>query len=86
MACSGMLGRVSEEISASFIWVTKIVELGKSLAVTSNRSTYDLEFLRSVLWLLVTASVVPSSQNLVTLINEELSSPRNVGSYKSHTS
>jgi hypothetical protein len=30
---------VSEEISASFIRVTRIGELGKTLAVTSNRST-----------------------------------------------
>jgi hypothetical protein len=41
-----MLGRVavvrtdvSEELSASIIRVTRIVELGTTLAVTSNRST-----------------------------------------------
>jgi hypothetical protein len=28
---------VSEELSASFIWVTRIGELGTTLAVTSNR-------------------------------------------------
>jgi hypothetical protein len=28
---------VSEELSASFIWVTRIDELGTTLAVTSNR-------------------------------------------------
>jgi hypothetical protein len=44
MASSGMLRRVvlvrtdvSEELSASFIRVTKIGELGTTLAVTSNR-------------------------------------------------
>jgi hypothetical protein len=30
---------VSEELSASFIGVTRIVELGTTLAVTSNRRT-----------------------------------------------
>jgi hypothetical protein len=56
MASSGMLRRValariqvSEELSSSFIRVTRIGELGTTLAVTSNRST-----------LLVTASVIPS--------------------------
>jgi hypothetical protein len=44
MGSSGMLRRVafvrtyvSEELSASFIRVTRIGELGKTLAVTSNR-------------------------------------------------
>jgi hypothetical protein len=44
MVPSGMLRRValvrtdvSEELSASFIWVTRIGELGTTLAVTSNR-------------------------------------------------
>jgi hypothetical protein len=60
MVTSGMLSGValvrtdvSDELSASFIMVTKIGELGTTLAVTSN--------------LLVTASVVPSSPILVTL-------------------
>jgi hypothetical protein len=46
MPSCGMLRRVafvrtdiSEELSASFIRVTKIVELGRTLAVTSNRRT-----------------------------------------------
>jgi hypothetical protein len=71
MASSEILRRValirtndSEELSASFIIVTRIGELGTTLAVTSN----------SVCRLLVTANVVPSSQTLVTLMKEELSS------------
>jgi hypothetical protein len=46
MASSGMLSRVdlvetyvSEEFSASFIMVTRIGELGTTLAVTNNRCT-----------------------------------------------
>jgi hypothetical protein len=46
MVCSGMLRRValvrtdvSEERSASFIRVTRIGELGTTLALTSNRRT-----------------------------------------------
>jgi hypothetical protein len=46
MASSGMLRRValvrtdvSEELKASFIRVTRIGELGTTLAVTSNRLT-----------------------------------------------
>jgi hypothetical protein len=70
---------VSEELSASFIKVTRISELGTTLAVTSNRhtlrrNTTHLLFLRSVRRLLVTASVVPSSPILVTLMKEALSS------------
>jgi hypothetical protein len=70
MASSGMLRRValvrtdvSEDLSASFIRVTGIGELGTTLG-----------FLRSVRRLLVTASVVPSSPILVTLMKEVLSS------------
>jgi hypothetical protein len=73
MASSGMLRcvalvgtDVSEELSSSFIWVTRIGELGTTLAVTSK--------LRSVHRLRVTASVVPSSPILVTLMKEELTS------------
>jgi hypothetical protein len=94
MASSGMLRRVvlvrtdvSEELSASFIRVTRIRELGTTLALTSNRRTLrrntkcipntkhqDLVFLRSVRRLLVTASVVPSSPILIILMKEALSS------------
>jgi hypothetical protein len=54
---------VSEERSASSIRVTRIGELGRTLAVISN--------LRR---LLVTASFVPSSPILVTLMKEALRS------------
>jgi hypothetical protein len=59
---------VSEERSASIIRVTRIGELGTTLAVTSNL------FPRCVSRLLVTASVVPCSPILVTLTNEALRS------------
>jgi hypothetical protein len=52
---------VSEELSASFIRVTRIGELGRTLAVTVRRC-------------LATANVVPSSPILVTLMKEALSS------------
>jgi hypothetical protein len=66
---------VSEELSTSFIRVTRIGELGTTLAVTSNRRTLQTKvFLRSVHRLLVTASFVPSSPILVTLMKEALSS------------
>jgi hypothetical protein len=71
---------VSEELSTSFIRVTRIGELETTLAVTSN-----LIFLRIVLRLVVTASVFPSSPILVTLMKEALRFLRNIGSYKSHT-
>jgi hypothetical protein len=61
---------VLEERSASFIRVTRIGELGTTLAVTSNQST--LVFLRSVRRLLVIASIVPGSQILITLTKEAL--------------
>jgi hypothetical protein len=71
MVSSGMLRHVAlvrtniwEEFSASFIRVTRIVELGIALDVTSNRRP---------LRLLVTASFVPSSPILVTLMKEALS-------------
>jgi hypothetical protein len=37
--CGSCKNRVSEVLSASFIRVTRIVELGTTLAVTSNRGT-----------------------------------------------
>jgi hypothetical protein len=73
---SGMLRRValvrtdvSEELDAS-IRVTRIGELGTTLAATSN--------LRSVRRLVVTASVVPSSPILVTLMEALNSSETSV--------
>jgi hypothetical protein len=65
---------VLEERIASIIRVTRIGELGTTLAVTSNRSAHYVVFLRSVLRLLVTANAVPSSPILVTLIMEALRS------------
>jgi hypothetical protein len=59
---------VSEELSASIIWVTRIGELGTTLAVNSNRRMLRKNRL------LVTANVVPSSSILLTLIMEALSS------------
>jgi hypothetical protein len=77
MASFGMLLRVvlvktniSGELSASIIRVTRIGELGTTLAVTSNRRTQR----RNVCRLLVTANVVPSSSIIVTLMKEALSS------------
>jgi hypothetical protein len=67
---------VSEELSASFIRVTRIGELGTTLAVTSNRST--LVFLRRVRRLLVTVSIVPNSLILVTLMEALNSSETSV--------
>jgi hypothetical protein len=81
MASSGMLRRValvktdvSEELSSSIIRETRIGELRRMLAVISNRLSSHLVFLCSVPRLLVTASFVPSSPILVTLVMEELSS------------
>jgi hypothetical protein len=81
MVSSGMLRRVvlvrtdvSVELSASSIRMTRIGELGTTLAATTNRRTLRLVFLRSVRRLLVTASAVPSSPILVTLMKEALDS------------
>jgi ABC-type molybdate transport system permease subunit len=60
---------VLEELSASFIRVTSIGEVGTTLAVTSNRRT-----LHNVRRLLVTASVVLTFPIFVTLMKEALSS------------
>jgi hypothetical protein len=87
MVFSGMLCRVaivttdvSEELIASCIRMTRIFELGTTLAVTSNRRTLQINtkkylvFFRSVCRLVVRASVVPSSPIFVTLMKETLSS------------
>jgi hypothetical protein len=72
-----MLGRValvrtdvSEERSTSMFRVTRIGELGTTLAVTNNR----ILFLCSLRRLLVTANVVPSSSIVVTLMMDSLRS------------
>jgi hypothetical protein len=71
---------VSEEISVSFIRVTKIGELRTTLAKTTNQRTLrrstkaHFVFLRSVGQLLFRASVVPSSPILVTMMKEALRS------------
>jgi hypothetical protein len=53
---------VSEELSTSFIRVTKIGEVGTALAATSNRRR-----------LLVASNAVPSSPILVTVVMKALS-------------
>jgi hypothetical protein len=70
---------VSEERIAPIIRVTRIDELGTTLAVTSNRitllrNTVLFIVINSVLRLLVTANVVPSSPILVTLMMEAIRS------------
>jgi hypothetical protein len=60
---------VSVEPIASIIRVTRIDKLETTLAVTSNRSK-----VRSVLQLLFSPNVVPSSPILVTLMMELISS------------
>jgi hypothetical protein len=60
---------VSEELSASIIRVTRINELGTTLAATSNQCT-----LQRNIELLVTANIVPSSPILVTLMMDALNS------------
>jgi hypothetical protein len=70
MVSSGLLRRValvrtdvSEEPGASFVRVTRIGELGTTLAATCNRRR-----------LLVAASIVPSSPIIVTMMKEALGS------------
>jgi hypothetical protein len=85
MASSGMLRRVvhvrtdvSEKLRAPLIRVTRIGELGTTLAVTSNRRTLrrnTMVLLHGFHRLLVTGSVVPSSPCLVTLMKEVFRSP-----------
>jgi hypothetical protein len=77
MPSSGMLRRlalvrtdVSEKLSASIIIVTRIGELGTTLAITSNRSTLR----RNILQLLLSVNVVPTSLIVSTLMMEALSS------------
>jgi hypothetical protein len=59
---------VTEKLIYSFIRVARIGEVGATLAVTSNRRT--LRKMQSPL--LFTASVVPSSPILITLMKEAL--------------
>jgi hypothetical protein len=71
-----MLRRVAlalEESIVPIFRVTRIGELGTTLAVTSNRHTHTV-FLRSVLRLVITANAVPNSPILVTLMMEALRS------------
>jgi hypothetical protein len=73
---------VSEGRSTSIIRLTRIGELGTTLAVTSNRRTLGRNTKSS--WMLLTANV-PSSPILVSLMMKAQSSSENVVSYKSHT-
>jgi hypothetical protein len=66
---------VSEELSASFIRVIRVCELGIKLVVSSNRRM-QVVFLRSVHRLVVTANVVPGSPILLTLMKEALGSSK----------
>jgi hypothetical protein len=72
---------VSEELSVSFTRVTRIGELGTTLAVTSNRRTLrrntKLVFLPTWYFFFFTDSCHPDDGGAKFL--------RNVGSYKSHT-
>jgi hypothetical protein len=71
---------VSEKLGASIIRVTRVGEVRKTLAITSNRLTLRRNtlkyfvFLRSVSRLLVMANVLPRSPTLVNLMIEALSS------------
>jgi hypothetical protein len=74
MPCLAGLVRtdVSEECNAFIIRVTRIGELRTMLAVTRNKQgATNVVFLRSELWLLVTAKV-PSSLILVSLVMEDI--------------
>jgi hypothetical protein len=71
--CDSCKNRISEELSDSIMRVTRMGELGTTLAVTSNRHSV---FLRSMRRLLFTANVAPFSPTLVTLMMEKLSSPK----------
>jgi hypothetical protein len=84
MASSGMLRHVvlvrtvvSEELRASFIKVTRISELGTTLAVNSNRHTLR----RSVLKRATQHNILEDA----ILHSHRRENLPNVGSYKSHT-
>jgi hypothetical protein len=81
MSSSGMLRRValvrtdvSEELNSSFIRVTRIGELGTTLAVTSNRRTLlrNTKCIYARLRRFIVTVNVPSSPILVTLMKEAL--------------
>jgi hypothetical protein len=61
---------ISEELGASFIKVTRIGELGTTLAASSNRHAAKkyLYFYAACVGCLDTASLVPSSQILVIMM------------------
>jgi hypothetical protein len=84
MASSGMLRLlapvrtdVSEELSTSFIRVTRIGELGTTLAVTSDRRTQRATVASYSQRSYFTDSCHPDEGGVKFL--------RNLGSYKSHT-
>jgi hypothetical protein len=70
----------SEEISSSIIRVSRIGELGTTLAVTSHRST-----LRRNPAVASYCSLVPTSPILVAPVDDGDTFLRDVGSYRSHT-
>jgi hypothetical protein len=70
----------SEKSSSSIIKVTRIGELGTTLAETSNPHMLR----RKIIQLLVNANVVPSKPILFTDDGGATILP-NIGSYKSHT-
>jgi hypothetical protein len=79
MTCSGMLRRValvrtdvSEEHSASFIRVTRIGELGTTLAVTNNRRTQRRN---NILYIELYCSTTISSQRALLVTADVSSSP-----------
>jgi hypothetical protein len=66
---------VSEELSPSFVRVTRIGELGTTLVVTSKRRTLRLLVRRTdVSYLLITANGVPIWPILATLMMEAIRS------------
>jgi hypothetical protein len=71
-AVSLVITDISKELSVSFIKVIRIGELGTTLAVSSHRRKLGRN--TNVRRLLVTASVVPNSPILITLMKEALSS------------